>query len=207
VRAKRAGIYVRVSTGEQDTAMQEAELKDNAERRGWDARIYRDNGHSGAKESRPALDALLSDIRRRRIDVVMVWALDRVARSLKQLLEIAEEFQSLGVDLYAQRQAIDTSSPAGRLTYQVLGAVAEFERELLRDRVKAGLAQARRMGKTLGRPPLRRFTKDEARELQDLRRKGASIRGLAIQYGTTQYIVSKLVSRSGVASKNQIILG
>jgi DNA invertase Pin-like site-specific DNA recombinase len=104
--------------------MQEAELKEHAERRGWD------QGQCGPKENRPGLDALLSDVRRGRIDVVMVWSLDRLARSLRHLLELSEEFRSLNVDLFAARQAIDTASPTGRLTYQVLGAVAEFEREL-----------------------------------------------------------------------------
>jgi DNA invertase Pin-like site-specific DNA recombinase len=122
VRARRAGIYVRVSTGEQDTAMQETELRDCAERRGWAVKLYRDQGESGARESRPGLNALLDDARRRRIDLVMVWSLDRLARSLRHLLSLAEEFHSLGVDLCSHKQAIDTSSPAGRLTYQVLGA-------------------------------------------------------------------------------------
>src|SRR5437868_1223297 len=99
------------------------------------------------KESRPALDLLLSDMRKRKIDVVVVWALDRLARSLKQLLSIAEECRSLGVDLVALKQNVDTTLPAGRLTFAVLGAVAEFEREMLRTRVIAGLEQARRNGK------------------------------------------------------------
>ena len=175
--------------------MQESELLDWAERRGWESKIYRDNGVSGAKESRPGLDALLADVRRRRIDVVMVWSLDRLARSLKQLLTLAEELRSLGVDLYSHKQAIDTASPSGRLTYQVLGAVAEFEREMLRERVKAGLAQARRSGKKIGRPPLRRFVADEIAEIKALRQGGASVRGLAIQFRTTQYVISKLASQ------------
>ncbi len=98
MKPRRAGIYVRVSTDGQDTALQEAELLESAEGRGWQAKIYRDQGHSGAKENRPALDALLADVRRHRIDAVMVWSLDRLARSLKQLLSLAEEFHSLGVD-------------------------------------------------------------------------------------------------------------
>lgn len=165
MKRTRAAIYVRVSTGEQNTHLQETELKEYAERRGWDCKIYRDAGQSGAKESRPALNLLLGDVARRKADVVIVWALDRLARSLKQLLALAEQFNSLGVDLVSYKQNIDTSSPAGRLTYQVLGAVAEFEREMLRERVRAGLAQARRSGKRLGRPPLRRFSTDEKEEI------------------------------------------
>jgi DNA invertase Pin-like site-specific DNA recombinase len=192
---RRAAIYLRVSTSLQDTAMQESELREWAERRGWEAKIYRDNGQSGAKESRPALESLLADVKRGRVDVVMVWSLDRLARSLKQLLTLAEEFQSLGVDLYSHKQAIDTSSPSGRLTYQVLGAVAEFEREMLRERVRAGLAQARRAGKKIGRPPLRRFASSEIAEIKALRQSGASVRGLAIQFKTTQYVINKLAAQ------------
>ena len=173
--------------------MQQTELQDIANRRGWETKVYRDHGQSGAKESRPALDALLTDLRRHRIDVVMVYSLDRLARSLKNLLALVEEFAALGVDLCAAKQAIDTASPAGRLTYQVLGAVAEFEREMLRDRVKSGLAHARRSGRRLGRPPLRKVDTDEKDEIRQLRKLGASIRNLAIRFGTTQYVVAKLV--------------
>src|SRR5204862_825833 len=112
---------------------------------------------SGAKERRPALDSLLVDVRKRRVDVLCVWAWDRLARSLKQLLSIAEECKSLGVDLVSLKQNVDTTLPAGRLTFQVLGAVAEFEREMLRERVRAGMAQARRAGKRVGRPARRQF--------------------------------------------------
>jgi DNA invertase Pin-like site-specific DNA recombinase len=154
--------------------------------------IYRDKGQSGAKESRPALDLLLIDVRKRRVDVIVVWALDRLARSLKQLLSIAEECKSLGVDLVSLKQNVDTTLPAGRLTFHVLGAVAEFEREMLCTRVKSGLEQARRNGKRLGRPALRHFDRDEVAEIRHLRKAGASVRSLAIRFGTTQYIVSKL---------------
>jgi DNA invertase Pin-like site-specific DNA recombinase len=95
---------------------------------------------------------MLADLRKCKFDVILVWALDRLARSLKQLLTIVEECRSLGVDLVSLRQSIDTTLPAGRLTFQILGAVAEFERELLRERVKAGMAQAKRTGKHVGRP-------------------------------------------------------
>lgn len=172
--------------------MQEVEITDFCSRRAWECKVYRDQGQSGAKESRPALDALLSDVRKRRVDVIIVWALDRLARSLKQLLSIAEECRSLGVDLVSLKQNVDTTLPAGRLTFQVLGAVAEFEREMLRTRVKAGLENARRHGKRLGRPALRHFDSDEKAEIRQLRKKGASVRSLALQYGTTQYAIAKL---------------
>lgn len=192
MKAKVAAVYVRCSTKSQETEMQEVELTDYVSRRDWECKIYRDNSQSGAKESRPALDSLMSDLRKRKVDVLVVWALDRLARSLKQLLSIAEECRSLGVDLVSLKQNVDTTLPAGRLTFQVLGAVAEFEREMLRTRVKAGLEMARRNGKRLGRPALRHFDPDEVAEIRQLRKRGTSVRRLAIQYGTTQYIISKL---------------
>ena len=192
MKAKRAAIYLRCLTKSQETEIQEFELVDYISQRGWECSIYRDAGHSGAKENRPALDCLLSDIRKRKIDVLVVWALDRLARSLKQLLSIAEECRSLGVDLVSLKQNVDTTLPAGRLTFQVLGAVAEFEREMLRTRVKAGLEMARRNGKKLGRPALRHFNSDEKAEIRQLRKAGTSVRRLATEYGTTQYTISKL---------------
>lgn len=172
--------------------MQEVEITDFCSRRGWEYKIYRDTGQSGAKERRPALDSLLSDVRKRRVDILVVWALDRLARSLKQLLSIAEECSSLSVDFVSLKQNVDTTLPAGRLTFQVLGAVAEFEREMLRTRVKAGLEMARRNGKRLGRPALRHFDSDQKAEIRQLRKAGTSVRSLALRYGTTQYTISKL---------------
>jgi DNA invertase Pin-like site-specific DNA recombinase len=149
MKTKRVAIYARVSTNEQDTELQERELREYVESRGWTYEVYRDKGQSGARTDRPELVRLLADLGKRKLDIVVVWALDRLARSLRQLLEIAEQCQSLGVDLVSLRQNIDTTLPAGRLTFQILGAVAEFEREMLRERVKAGMAQARRIGKHL----------------------------------------------------------
>jgi len=192
MKAKRAAVYLRCSTKSQETEMQEVELTEYVSRRGWEYKIYRDTGQSGAKESRPALDSLLSDVRKRKVDVLVVWAFDRLARSLKQLLSIAEECRSLGVDLVSLKQNVDTTLPAGRLTFQVLSAVAEFEREMLRTRVKAGLEMARRNGKKLGRPARRHFDSDEKSEIRQLRKKGAGVRSLALRYSTTQYTISKL---------------
>ncbi len=190
---KLAGIYVRVSSVDQETDLQETELKEYCERRGWTPILYRDHGQSGAKQDRPALNSLLSDLRKRKIDVVVVWALDRLARSLKQLLSISEECRLLGVDLVSLRQSIDTTLPTGRLTFQILGAVAEFERELLRERVKAGMAQARRAGKRIGRPALRTFSLGELESIRSLRKEGASVRKLATTFATTQWMIAKLL--------------
>jgi DNA invertase Pin-like site-specific DNA recombinase len=189
---KRAAIYVRVSTVEQETDLQEHELQEYCERRGWSWVVYRDKGQSGAKNDRPALTTMMNDLRRRKIDVVVVWALDRLARSLKQLLSIAEECRSVGVDLVSLKQNVDTTLAAGRLTFQVLGAVAEFEREMLRERVKAGMAQARRSGKHIGRPARRKFHAEEIRRMRLLRSQGMSIRKLAIDFETTQWTAARL---------------
>jgi DNA invertase Pin-like site-specific DNA recombinase len=193
---KRAAIYVRVSTAEQETDLQETELKEYCERRGWSFVLYRDHGQSGAKTDRPALNAMLSDLRKRKFDVLVVWALDRLARSLKNLLSIFEECRTLGVDLVSLKQAVDTTLPAGRLTFQVLGAVAEFEREMLRERVRAGMAQARRAGKNVGRPAKRRFLTSEVEKMKTLRSEGASIRRLATQFGTSQRMAARLTEKS-----------
>jgi DNA invertase Pin-like site-specific DNA recombinase len=190
--AKRAAIYVRVSTVEQGTDLQEHELEEYCERRGWSYVVYRYKGQSGAKNDRPALTAMMDDLRRRKIDVVVVWALDRLARSLKHLLTIAEECRLLRVDLVSLRQNIDTTLPAGRLTFSILGAVAEFEREMLRARVKAGMAQARRAGKHLGRPARRKLHADEIGRMRLLRSQGMSIRKLAMDFDTTQWMAARL---------------
>jgi DNA invertase Pin-like site-specific DNA recombinase len=190
--AKRAAIYVRVSTVEQETELQETELKEYCERRGWSYTLYRDHGQSGAKQDRPALNAMLSDLRKRKFDVLVVWALDRLARSLKNLLSISEECRTLGVDLVSLKQAVDTTLPAGRLTFQVLGAVAEFEREMLRERVRAGMAQAKRAGKNVGRPVKRTLLASEIEKMKTLRSQGASIRKLASQFGTSQWMAARL---------------
>jgi len=194
---KGAAIYVRCSTAEQETELQETELREYCEKRGWNYVLYEDKGQSGAKNDRPALNAMLTDLRKRKFDVVVVWALDRLARSLKQLLSISEECRLLGVDLVSLRQNIDTTLPAGRLTFQILGAVAEFERELLRERVKAGMAQARRSGKHVGRPALRQFQPCEIQRMRELRSQGTSVRKLATDFGTTQWMAARITASTG----------
>ena len=202
MKEKKAAIYVRVSTNEQDTGLQETELQQYVESRGWECVVYRDKAQSGAKNDRPALNAMLSDMRRRKFDVIVVWKLDRLARSLKQLLTIGEECRSLGVDLVSLRQNIDTTLPAGRLTFQILGAVAEFERELLRERVKAGMAQARRTGKHVGRPSLRKFQPTDIDQMRELRSTGTSVRKLAKDFETTQWMVAKLTNSVAMEAPN-----
>jgi DNA invertase Pin-like site-specific DNA recombinase len=154
-KTKRAAIYLRVSTTGQTVENQRRELEQVAEHRGWTvAGIYEDAGISGAKsrDQRPGLDQLLKDASRRKFDVVMAWAIDRIGRSLSDLLSTIEQLQATGVDLYLDQQNIDTTTPAGRLLFQVTGAFAEFERSMIRQRVNAGLARAKAQGKRLGRP-------------------------------------------------------
>lgn len=150
----RVALYARVSTKlDQDPEVQLRELRSYVERRGWTvAETYVDKGFSGAKDRRPALDRLMGDARRRKLDAVVVWKFDRFARSVKHLVTALGEFRELGVEFVSITEAIDTSTALGRVVFAIVGAIAEFERELIRERVVAGLAKARATGKTLGRP-------------------------------------------------------
>ena len=155
--AKRAAIYVRVSTDKQTVENQIRELRQIAERRGWEVvEEYRDAGISGAKgrENRPGLDQMLKDASKRRFDVVMAWAIDRLGRSLIDLLSTIQTLEACRADLYLDQQSIDTTTPAGKLMFQVTGAFAEFERSMIRQRVNAGLKRAVEQGKQLGRPKI-----------------------------------------------------
>jgi DNA invertase Pin-like site-specific DNA recombinase len=163
---KRAAIYGRVSTDGQTTDNQIVVLREVAVRRGWEiAEVYLDNGISGAKgrDKRPGFDRLLKDASRRKFDVVMAWAIDRMGRSLRDLIEVIEHLEATGVDLYLDQQNIDTTTPAGKLLFSVTGAFAEFERSMIRLRVNAGLARARAQGKRLGRPRLAAVTEQSIR--------------------------------------------
>ncbi len=195
---KRAAIYVRVSTDRQTVDNQLRELQQIAERRGWQVVAeYRDAGISGAKgrDRRPGLDEMLKDAGRRRFDVVMAWAIDRIGRSLIDLLGTIQTLESCGVDLYLDQQAIDTTTPAGKLMFQVTGAFAEFERSMIRQRVNAGLKRAVEQGKTLGRP--RTDAKTESVIRKHLK-AGTGIRKTAqladVGVGTVQRIRAELAT-------------
>jgi len=187
MKPKRAALYTRVSTGEQNTESQERALREYVQRRGWKVqKIYRDQGQSGANAKRPALNELLRDCRRGSVDVVVVWKFDRFARSLNALISGLELCRSLGIDFVSVTEAVDTSLPAGELVFQMIGAVAQFERSLIAERVKSGLANARAKGKVLGRPPLRRLSPAETRQLRRLRmRERAPFRELAERFGVS----------------------
>ena len=179
----RVTIYARVSTRDQNCELQLADLEAMATARGFEvAGRYIDQGISGAQERRPALDKLMADASRGKFQTVAVWKFDRFARSLKHLIVSLEEFRALGVDFISYREAVDTSTPAGKMLFSVIGAMAEFERELIRERVAAGLARARAKGVRLGRP---RAEFDLARA-RELRHQGLSLRGIAKQLGVNK---------------------
>ncbi len=179
----RAAIYARVSTASngQDPRVQTRELQEYCQRRGWAvAGEYVDVGISGTKEKRPELDRLLSDAHRRRFDAVVVWRFDRFARSVSHLLRALETFQALGIEFVSLSEQLDTSTPTGKMVFTVLGAVAELERSLIVERVKAGLRNARSKGKKLGRPHV---VVDTAR-IKALRAQGLSLRAIAAELGS-----------------------
>jgi DNA invertase Pin-like site-specific DNA recombinase len=149
----KAAIYARVSTVEQDPDMQIRELREFCAAHGWaPGGEFVDIGESGAKDHRPQLDRLLAACRRRAVDVLVVYRFDRFARSLAFLVQSLQEFRALGIDFVSLHEAVDTSTPNGRLVFAIFGAIAEFERELIRERVKSGIAAAKLRGKYIGRP-------------------------------------------------------
>ncbi len=179
--SKRVAIYARVSTSDQDSGMQLVELREHAARRGWKiADEYVDEGISGTKASRPQLDRLMADARRRRFDAVFVWRFDRFARSTSHLLAALEDFRALGVDFVSIHEAIDTTTPLGRMVFTVVAAVAELERSIIVERVRAGVARARAKGKRLGRPPGSGIPVAEVGRLIE---SGLSIRAVAVRLG------------------------
>jgi DNA invertase Pin-like site-specific DNA recombinase len=190
----RVAIYARVSTLNhgQDVNMQTRELCQFAEARGWQiAGEYIDAGVSGAKDSRPELNRLMADAHKRRFDVVCVWRFDRFARSVSHLLRALETFKALGIDFVSFSEQMDTSTPAGRMVFTVLGAVAELERSLIAERVRAGLRNARAKGKKLGRP---RVSVDAAR-IATLRASGLSWPRIAAELGVSVGTVYEAAQR------------
>ena len=147
----RAALYARVSTFDQEPENQLAELRKYIQARSWSATEYVDKC-SGAKDKRPALDALMRDAKRRRFDCLVVWRLDRLGRSLRHLILLLDELTALGVKFVALTESVDTGTPAGRLQLHLLAAIAQFERERIVERVKAGMARAKAQGKRFGRP-------------------------------------------------------
>ena len=197
---KKVALYARVSTDRQDTEAQIQKLLEYIERRGWTLyKTYQDEGYSGVSTKRPGFSEMRSDAHRRKFDVLLVWKLDRLSRSLKDLITTLEDLGSLGIDFVSFTNDIDTSTPSGKLLFHVIGAVAEFERELIRERVKAGLENARRKNKRLGRPPLSENLLAQAR---DLRSQGLSFYKIARQLGLTESTIRKRLNKEGPEGKS-----
>jgi DNA invertase Pin-like site-specific DNA recombinase len=202
----RAAIYARVSTlhGGQDPTLQTRELKEYCERRGWQVfDCYVDNGFSGKKDSRPELNRMMQDAHERRFDVVVVGRFDRFARSVSHLLRALDTFNSLGVQFVSLSEQVDTSTPTGKMVFTVLGAVAELERNLIVERVRAGLRHARAKGKHLGRP--KKFV--DAAEVRLLRAAGESWRTIARKTGVSVGTVFAAAQERKDATSSHVAAG
>ncbi len=190
----KAAIYARVSTSGQTVENQVRELKAVAAKSGWDVvQTFSDAGISGknGRDKRPQLDALLKAVTRREVDIVLVWAVDRLGRSLQDLLSILQEIHGAGADLFIHQQAIDTTTPAGKALFGMLGVFAEFERSMIQERIHAGLNRARAAGKQLGRPGLEQGKADM---IVGLREQGVSLRKIAAQVGVSLSTVQRVLA-------------
>jgi DNA invertase Pin-like site-specific DNA recombinase len=189
---KRVAIYLRVSTSKQDTDNQLRELSAVADRSGWEIwKVYEDAGISGAKgrDKRPGLDAMLKAVNAKQFDLVATWSVDRLGRSLTDLLGILQELRDKGVDLFLHQQGLDTSTTAGKAMFQMLGVFAEFERGIIRERVNAGLARARANGTKLGR---RRVEPTVEARILELRADGHGILKIGRKLGIGTSVVQRV---------------
>jgi DNA invertase Pin-like site-specific DNA recombinase len=196
---KRIALYARISTNRQDHAMQTRELREYCERRGFEiVQEFVDHISSG-KEHRPALEQLMTACRKRLVDTVLVYRYDRFARSLRQLVNALCEFDALGIQFISLHEGVDTSTPNGRLVFGIFASIAEFEKELIRDRVRSGLANARAKGKVFGRP---RRAVDLIRVAQ-LRQNGRSFREIGREMGLDPTLICRAFNRSNHPSETQ----
>jgi DNA invertase Pin-like site-specific DNA recombinase len=202
----RVALYARVSTRDkgQNPELQLTELREFATDRGWQIiGEFVDVGISGSKDMRPQLDALLRQAKARKLDVIAVWKLDRFGRSLRHLVDTLAELEALGVAFVCLSDQIDLSTPAGKLMFHVIGAMAEFERALIQERVRAGLAVARSKGKTLGRPKVRRDHDKDAKRIRQLRDEGQSYREIAEELGRSTMDVHRVAMTLGCVGAGQ----
>lgn len=200
---KRVAIYLRVSTGEQTTDNQKRELEAVAMRHDWHVvEFFEDAGISGAKgrDKRPGLDRLLKAVARREVDMVAAWSVDRLGRSLIDLLDFLRELHAKGVDLFLHQQGLDTSTPSGRAMFQMLGVFAEFERSMIRERVLAGLSRAKADGVQLGRRRIEDTDAEKARAIVAARAAGTGIRRIARDFGVGVGTVLRLTGDSETAA-------
>lgn len=190
---KRAALYLRVSTLEQNSESQGIELRQFARQRGYEVtQEYVDHGVSGTKVRRPALDQLLKDAHRRKFDAVLVWSCDRLARSTKHFLEVLDDLNEHGIQFHSQREAIDTDGPLGRAIVVIISAIAELERSLIVERVRAGMRRAKLEGRRIGRTPL---DVDRTALVRD-RLSGMSLTNVAKKYGLSRASVVRFVHES-----------
>jgi DNA invertase Pin-like site-specific DNA recombinase len=194
---KRVAIYLRVSTSKQETGNQRRELEAVAARSGWQiVKVFEDAGISGAKgrDKRPGLDAMLRAVNAKEFDMVAAWSVDRLGRSLTDLLGILQGLHDKGVDLFLHQQGLDTSTTAGKAMFQMLGVFAEFERGIIRERINAGLARARANGTKLGRHPVKPAVEALIRQL---RAKGDGILKIGRKLGIGTSVVQRVVGAAG----------
>jgi DNA invertase Pin-like site-specific DNA recombinase len=192
---KRAVLYLRVSTLDQTTANQERELRDVAGRMGCDiVHVYKDHGISGAKgrDKRPAFDRLCREAAKRQFDMVMAWSVDRLGRSLQDLVAFLSELHALRIDLFLHQQGLDTTTPAGKAMFQMMGVFAEFERAIIQERVRAGLARAKSEGKRLGRPPIPAEMQKAIREALNKPGRTEGVRKIAERFGVNPGTVQRI---------------
>jgi DNA invertase Pin-like site-specific DNA recombinase len=189
---KTVAVYARVSTMDQNCEVQLADLRRYVSQRFGKSYEYVDVGVSGTQRKRPQLDALVKDAKKRLFEVVLVWKFDRFARSLKHLIDSLQEFRALGIDFISFTEGIDTTTPTGELLFNIVGAVAQFERDLIAERVRAGIAHARALGKRIGRPP----ASVDLAEVVTLRRQGLSLRSVAKTLGIPVSPVRRALSRT-----------
>ena len=195
MKKKSAAIYARVSTSRQKVDLQLEELKKLIQRSGWKLyKVYVDEGFSGKDTNRPAFNEMMIAAQRREFEILTVWKFDRLSRSLKDLVTTLEELDSLGIDFISHENHLDTSTPSGKLVFQVIAAVAEFERDIIVERVKAGMANAKRKGKHVGRPRIPDHVIEEARQL---RKERKSWREIGRVLGIDPSGVRKRVEKSG----------
>jgi DNA invertase Pin-like site-specific DNA recombinase len=192
---KRAVLYLRVSTIDQTTANQERELRDVASRIGCEiVQVYKDHGISGAKgrEKRPAFDRMCRDATKRQFDVIMAWSVDRLGRSLQDLVGFLSELHAMRIDLFLHQQGLDTTTPAGKAMFQMMGVFAEFERAMIQERVRAGLKRAKSEGKKLGRPPIAPELEDAIRKALNKPERTEGVRKIAERFGVNPGTVQRI---------------